>query len=425
MPTELGEDERSVCRDCGERFTEGCSISECNYCAVCCTCCSLCERGETRCTCLRCGHCEETTRRGDVCLECLRCEECVCTCEEEDMLGEFEAKEPFPHLKSRMVGLEIEYNHLTASAPLERAIRTWRAGHHQDGSCGWEVVTAPLAGPNIGACLKDLASAFEACETKADEKCGVHVHVDAKDLSWPDIFRLLWVYARVEPLLYVIAGQQRIGNTYCKPAGAKYLEAMGYVDRKGGVLATAYDQIGSKKIGKSESGREYVRSIKPGKKDGGRYKGLNIIPWLAGRRENINNTKSRVAVAYKLDRNGTRIATAWVDRETHKPIVSKPVKNDTTVEFRIHRNTLDGERLTQWALLCMRLVDWCAKATDKEAQSLPRSALRCLAVISPESLPFMLKRIVAWRYATRKSLTNPIPRRIHCHGGRWKIVADS
>ena len=322
-------------------------------------------------------------------------------------------------------------------------MRQWRAGHHSDGSCGWEVVTAPIAGPHIEACVRALADGFRRAGAVADERCGVHVHVDAKDLMWQDMFRLLWVYARVEPLLYVIAGQQRLTNTYCKPAGRAFLTAMGYVDRKGGVLATAYEQSGGyrgddgKVRSKSEAGRAYNK-LQPGKKDAGRYKGLNIVPWLCGRRENANNARNRIVLEYVLDasggrvvKNGRNVVKRWADANG-KPIdgAVKPIKADCTVEFRIHRNTLDAERLSEWALLCMRLVDWCAKASDSEAQALPRSALRCLAIIAPESLPFILKRIRAWRTATRRFVATTgrprtVPRRISCKGGRWRITNTS
>lgn len=274
---------------------------------------------------------------------------------------------PWRDGSKRLAGIELEYNQVQDSAPIADFLDAWRAGHHSDGSCGWEVVTAPIAGKHVDACLKALGRAFDQAETEANESCGIHVHVDAGDMRWADMYRLLHVYAKVEPLLYLLGGQKRMQNTYCMPVGKLYTQAMANVDRKGQCLAVAYA---------SPEGRMAARR-NPGKKAGGRYRGLNICPWLAGRRR-------------------------------------QQIRPDTTVEFRIHRNSLDMSRVTGWVKLLVTLVDWCAKATDKEAAALPRSALRALCALAPESKEWILARVKAWRRATR-----PKARLIKVKGGLY------
>jgi hypothetical protein len=209
--------------------------------------------------------------------------------------------------------------------------------------------------------VKELGAAFIKANATADEKCGVHVHVDARDLRWEDIYRLVKVYAHVEPLLYLLAGQHRVANQYCAPTGKKYADALMALDRKDRVLGVAYD---------TSSGRMRSRS-KPGKKDGGRYKGLNICPWLAGRR-----------------------------RDRYRRETAPEIKRDTTVEFRLHRNTLDPSRLIGWATLLARLVSWVSTASHRDAEMLPKSPLRALCAIAPESKAWILKRVKEWREAT-------------------------
>lgn len=290
---------------------------------------------------------------------------------------------PFRDGKRRLCGVEIEYNEVANTAQLLDFERKWRCGDHYDGSCGREVVTPPLSGKYVGECLRALSEAMTEAGGKADSRCGVHVHVDAKDLSWHDIYRLCHVYAKVEPILYLIAGQHRVKNTYCSPIGAKLASSLGSVDRKGSILATVYN------AGKANEARDYIRRSKPGKKSEGRYKGLNLCPWLAGRRTN--------------DRRGR-----------------KCIAPDTTVEFRIHRNTLDGARLTNWANLVTRLVDWCATHSDREAAQLPRSALRTLCEIAPDQKEWILHRIAVWRKVVNYK-ENDIPRRMSNKGGVWSI----
>ncbi len=285
----------------------------------------------------------------------------------------------------------------------------WRGGVHHDGSCGYEAVTAPIAGDHIENCLKDLAQTFKETHAEANDQCGIHVHVDARDLKWADMYRLLWVYGKVEPLLYLLAGQHRAKldrdrTSYCKPVGKEFLESLSEVDRKGAVLSVALGKGQS-----DEKAREHLRRNRLHKKDGGRYRGLNIIPWLVGRAY-----KEKVVVK---DRKTGKIETLF-----------KP-KSDSTVEFRMHRNTLLGERVVGWAQLCAKLVDWCANATDKEAQNLPKSALRALCeVIAPECAPWILHRVKEWRKATKvspRTHKRRVPRRISLtdQGYKLKVAA--
>lgn len=253
---------------------------------------------------------------------------------------------------TRQVGIEVEYNDLSDITPW---ITKWYGAIHRDGSCGWEAVTTPLAGGHIDACIRDLTRSLRKEGTIADERCGVHVHVDAHDITWPCMMRLLTAYARVEPLLYLMGGQHRIAEKWCKPCGQDYLDGIASGDAKEGVLSVAFREslFGGK-------GKDYMNK-RPGKKDGGRYKGFNIVPWLVGRRVSAL---------------------------------------DSTVEFRIHRNSLDARRIAGWAHVCAAIVEWSSKASKRDVDNLPKSALRALCIMAPDSKRWILGRIADWRRAT-------------------------
>ncbi len=252
----------------------------------------------------------------------------------------------------RLVGLEVEHNQ---PANLATWNAGWRGCVHADGSCGWEAVTTPLAGDNIEPCLVALTETLRKQSIRADSKCSVHVHVDASDVTWACMRRLLKVYSIVEPLLYVIGGQHRAFNRYCMPCGVAYSEAAKCADFKEAVLWVALSG-GSRGM----TGKELQRG-RPQKKDGGRYRGLNIMPWAVG-------------------------------RKTRAP--------DTTIEFRIHRNSLDGKRLAGWAHLLASLVDFAVNSSDAEVNALPKSALRTLILACPTDKDWILKRVQSWRKAT-------------------------
>ncbi len=403
--------ERCKFQQCGA-CTDCCGHRHCNDCNECHdTVCRHCESCGDCCSCDFCSGCSNLASCGD----CDQCHDC-CSCNDYDSEDnderEYQAGKPWefkPGSKfkcKRTVGVEWEFNEMVN---LSAWRSKWRGGVHHDGSCGWEAVTAPIAGDHIENCLKDLADTFKASHATADDKCGIHVHVDARDLKWADMYRLLWVYGKVEPLMYLLAGQHRAKvdrdrTSYCKPVGKEFLDSLSEVDRKGAVLSVA--------LGKGQSedaARKSFRSHRIGKKDGGRYRGLNIIPWLAGR-------------AYKEKRQVR-------DKNTGKVVTYLEPKSDSTVEFRMHRNSLLGDRVIGWTQLCAKLVDWCANATDKDAQALPKSALRALCeVIAPECAPWILHRVKEWRKATRVgpvSKKRRIPRRISLtdQGYKLKVAA--
>lgn len=383
-----------IAKDGGEWNESCCLCSECCNCSICDGCerhmshsCDNCNQCNNCCGCSECRDCSSQVE----CHDCDRCYDC-CGCDsdgEEIQEGApWRAESPKMRLGfkcTRLVGVEWEYNSCQFEQ-VETWADRWRGGVHSDGSCGWEAVTAPLSGDYISQCLTGLGNAFQAGNAGSDDNCGIHVHVDAHDLSWRDMYRLLWVYSHVEPVLFLLAGQQRIQNHYCRPCGRDYREALGpsllekFQDRKGKVLEVAFS-ADSNRLNYGYTARTYQRRT-PGKKDGGRYRALNICPWLAGRKEK---------------------------------------KPDTTVEFRLHRNTLDAKRVIGWAQLCARLVEWSANATDKEAQELPKSALRALCqVIAPDCAPWILNRVKGWR-ADLPKLGGNYPRRIHISEGRYRI----
>ena len=286
---------------------------------------------------------------------------------------------------ARLVGLEVEFNDSPPAAARQWA--TMWAGHiHSDGSCGYEAVTPPVAGKYIYPCLKSMQRALKECS--ADNRCGVHVHVEAADLGWYDIRRLLHVWRLVEPVMFLIAGQNRLGNRYCGQIGSSIRP-----DLLSHEKAASQEHI----LNLYGTSREAIRSRPAHKKDSGRYKCLNLMPWLAQRRG-----------------NGL----------------------DTTIEFRLHRATLSADRLAHWAALVRNVVDWCVSHTDAEAKALPKSAARALTTIAGSESAWVMTRIKAWRNATtfvatdRHSETdeagNQVPRRakrrIGVKDGAWRII---
>lgn len=351
------------CPDCNKHF-----LQLCRYCHKCNP-----QRGDVAqcCVCIICASCGSLTECDDCgyCYECCNCP----TVRTNGAYGKIWTANKHSERKlfncQRTAGVEWEFNRVNTRKYLKQWVKKWFGEIHHDGSCGEEAVTPPIAGDYIVQCISALGEAFKQSGATADDRCSIHVHVDAKDLYWSDIFRLLKLYAKLEPILYLLGGQERLKNTrYCLPCGVAYTKAMARIDRKDAVLAFALNPNAPNidRVGRIEQKRL------PGKKADGRYRGLNLCPWLAGRLKKVGNKKI--------------------------------IAPDTTLEFRIHKNTLDTNSVVNWTKMIVRIVDWVAKSTDTDLDKLPKSPLRILCkVIAPECTPWILHKVKEWRKETARS----------------------
>lgn len=282
---------------------------------------------------------------------------------------------------ARIVGIEVEFNKRPYNEDDDSyAVDAWRdswagASIHEDGSCGWEAVTPPIAGRKIDACVNELCAELSAYDTGCNDHCGLHVHVDARDVSWYDMRRFLGLYAKVEPLLFVLGGQSRIENgRYCGRFGAKAARAIAAEDWKGAIISAV--------LGVTE-GREEMKVNGCHKKDAGRYRAVNLMPWMAGR-------------AFR--------------------------RPDTTIEFRLHEGTHDAQRIIPWAKLCAAMVEWAVTHTDSDLAALPKSPIRALLAVSPRSREYVAERLRSWRQETSVGYLAGVDRRmVSVKPGLWTM----
>lgn len=407
--------EESPCDNC-----EGCS--RCCDCSVCSNCgarvsetCSGCQQCDSCCGCTTCEGCQEPA--SNTCDECSLCSRC-CECRTATPRKSIESTDPLladspadrvRFNSRRLCGVEWEFNDCASAGPINNWLKEWECGIHTDSSAGrtsgcygYEAVTRPLAGDHIEKCLLELSSAFKQAKARVNERCGIHVHVDARDFLWPDMLRLLRVYAHIEPVLFAIAGQNRQKNHYCYRTGTHFEKALQSLDRKASVikLALVDGQDGIADCSDDSARRRMIGKLD--KKESGRYRSLNICPWLARYR------RSKMRPSNKL---------------------TGVLARDATVEFRLHRHSLNGERVVGWTQLCVAIVDWVSNATDKEADAIVgMTSLRALATIAPRHVPWIMKRIREWRAATFVDLSgngkgDGIYRTVRFREGRWICAA--
>jgi hypothetical protein len=386
-----------TCGQCGEH---GANVSICDTCDTCLDCCDG----------WRCNSCGDLQHDEVACGDCNLCSSC-CDCRSQAPRREpgrpFRADKVSDRKRNRskrLIGFEFEFNNADDYREMTGWCADWRAGWHSDGSCGEEIVSAPLAGDHVHAALRGLRRAMNNAGATTSDDCSLHVHVDASDYGWFDVYRLIRLYSFLEPALYMLGGQHRTGNDYCNPCGSRYLDALHANDPKAAVMKIAFGRdVEYQDDWKSQTGaRAFKGFAKPGKKHGNRYLGLNLLPWLTGR--------------WGGKRSGGRKTISGV-RRIGESSVRKP---DCTIEFRIHEYVrLDGGRSPttddagEWCQLLATILDWCLAAGEADIAALPRSPIKALrTIIAPRQAKWLGKRLANWRrtYVHAHRLVDPAGR---------------
>lgn len=97
---------------------------------------------------------------------------------------------------------------------------------------GIEVVSPRLSGDQGIADLKKVCEVLHSAGMKIKKSCGLHVHVDANDLSRKSIASVTATYARYEKFFDAIQPESRRHNGMCKSIAAKVLTNDDYSARQ-------------------------------------------------------------------------------------------------------------------------------------------------------------------------------------------------
>lgn len=329
-----------VCDACSGRQEHVCS--RCDHCESCCGCsqcencgpvestCSDCDRCDSCCGCERCISCSEvcdsrcSDGRCETCCD-RRCTDCDRQSESEldiplaapNAKREIKFHEPNRRQRkrnplARYIGVEIEIAKVGGSArAILDVVDEWHGACVSDGSLpdgGFEIVTAPAGGDLFLDQIEDICRELNAADAEVDKSCGLHVHVDARDLSYYCLTRLIRIYAHVEPVLFRMVPKSRRDNQYCEPCGQRYLtHAKG---PKASVIQATY----------GEPAGRYFPTTRKSKYVQARYAAMNLHSYfLRG-----------------------------------------------TVELRLPNGTTNAAKITSWGVLWASIVEFAARSSDKE-----------------------------------------------------------
>lgn len=123
------------------------------------------------------------------------------------------------------VGIEIEVEN--AKKPL-KSLSWWSVKPDQSlRNNGLEFITKPVYGYSLEKALAELTSVIVAENTKAEftDRCSVHVHMWAGDLTTLQLYKFIITYIMYENALFKQAAPIRKHNNYCIPLQALNPEA--------------------------------------------------------------------------------------------------------------------------------------------------------------------------------------------------------
>ncbi|MDE3022865.1 MAG: amidoligase family protein [Pseudomonadota bacterium] len=97
-------------------------------------------------------------------------------------------------------------------------LRYWRmVGDGSLRNRGHEFITKPFTASYSGVVLGELFACLDRFGFSCTPRTGVHVHLNALDMTLQQVQRFVAAYTIVEPLLYKYVGRNRANNIFCVP----------------------------------------------------------------------------------------------------------------------------------------------------------------------------------------------------------------
>lgn len=201
----------SECYDCSHYFHSE-NIAECNGCGR-----LFCEDCVSY-----CGDCDTSY-----------CDGCHCSCGDDSFYSNQEYKEVEPSEQAgiyninRLVGCEIEVENTNRNASYLNNLVPEVVGLTRDGSLenGCEIITPPLKGEQLENILKDTVKGISEAGLIVQKSCGLHIHLNAKDLKDKDILHVIQTYYRIEDIFYNMLPRSRSNSNFCKRLDSRDIEA--------------------------------------------------------------------------------------------------------------------------------------------------------------------------------------------------------
>jgi hypothetical protein len=244
--------------------------------------------------------------------------------------------------------IEVDETGCSDSDALQRTINEWRDSVVEDGSLnqgGFEINTQPTSGDRFHEHLTEICDGLSRLNADCTAKCGLHVHVDSRDLSYYDLRRVTLLYAKVEQALFMLCDPLRLNGGYSAVCGQQLYP-------------------------ENTNPRLYRREI---------FSKVYCPPSGGVPRKGLVDLKSS-----RRDKHGAHNRYRALNLHSHF--------HRGSVEFRHHEGTVNFEDIYNWALICAYVVDYSYRHTEQDIQRLPDKAHLALKRVIPQE---------QWKYAAK------------------------
>lgn len=182
---------------------------------------------------------------------------------------------------------EIEVSHLDHKTTenvkaFKRLVRKWKSSVVSDGSISgreeMEINTSPAKGKLFIQQIKEYGDMLSRLGARANRSCGLHIHLDARDFSYFDIYKLALLYQVLEPAIFRLVPASRRSATWCKPCGNTLTKKFGDIARikEGGVKAVVLESFYGFDLKKRK--KSWERDKKE-RRPHQRYQAVNLHSW--------------------------------------------------------------------------------------------------------------------------------------------------
>ncbi len=220
-----------------------------------------------------------------------------------------------------------------------------------------------------------------------DAACGMHVHIDASDLSVYDLSRLIRLYYKVEKALFDLVNPDRLTNTYARPCGKFYSDKLAAHPRdfRTGLISAMYFN---------------GRSLKPNLQEFSLHNYGVSLEKLSVQKRKALEGEAVAQVRNALNDNKTRKYRdiRYKALNLHSYFLRK------TIEFRHHHGTVDYEEIVGWGQVCQELVSFSQRMSstmgssstvNQYIEALPVNSRKSLLAVMPARLHEYI--IKAWK----------------------------
>jgi hypothetical protein len=206
-----------------------------------------------------------------------------------------------------------------------------------------ELIVGPFSSYILPRVIKELQEWITTTSATANDSCGFHVHIDARDLTGYEIRRVINLYRILESGFYRLVSPGRETNDYCRIIPQEVWKCLPQLNS-----ASTLPSIRT----------ELLRMIYD---PSGIYKDLNVPAGPTARRvlypEMLSQNRGH------RGNNGALGCRYW-GLNIHSWYYRG------TLEFRMHEGTVDPEEIYGWTRWCMWFVEMASRLTDQEIEGI-------------------------------------------------------